>query len=335
MVNPDRVARLIDDTVRILELDLSGVTVLTEAATGPYSVTPVIAFKAGAKRVLALTADSRYGSAETAISQTRALESFCDVSRATEIHVQRDVGLFADADLVTNLGFVRPIDAAAVARVRPGSVVSLMSEAWEIRAGDIDLSACRHRGVQVLATNEDFQPLDVFAYSGWLCVKLLLEAGLEVHRSRVLIVSSDKFGRVIERRLAMNGVSVVLAQRLDARSLNAADAVVIADYTRDDEIIGEEGDLTAGELARVAPEVTVIQFAGRIDVAGLRSLRVRVFPGEDIPARRMARTLAHLGARPVVELHAAGLKVGEMALRGTLATSRFAALAQHLLNNTE
>jgi hypothetical protein len=45
------------------DLDLSRVTVLTEAATGAYSVTPVLAALAGAQTVFAYARDSRHGSA--------------------------------------------------------------------------------------------------------------------------------------------------------------------------------------------------------------------------------------------------------------------------------
>jgi hypothetical protein len=56
-----------------------------------------------------------------------------------------------------------------------------------------------------------------------------------------------------------------------------------------------------------------------VDVAGLAAAGVQVYPGIEMPGHRMALTLAALGPRPVVELHAAGLKVGEQAARARLA----------------
>ena len=50
----------IREAVKRLELDLSGKVVLTEAATGAYIVTPVLAALAGAE-VYAFTKDTRYG----------------------------------------------------------------------------------------------------------------------------------------------------------------------------------------------------------------------------------------------------------------------------------
>ena len=63
--------------VEELELDLQGRVVLTEAATGPYVVTPVLAALAGAN-VYAYTRPTRYGAVaevtDATMSLTRALD---------------------------------------------------------------------------------------------------------------------------------------------------------------------------------------------------------------------------------------------------------------------
>ena len=318
IAHPVRVAELIAATIRTLELDLSDLIVLTEAASGPFVVTPVIAALAGARRTVAITCESRFASTREVIAQTRALEALCGLSDAVEIVTDRSVALFGEADIVTNLGFVRPIDARAIEAMKPSAVIPLMYEAWEYRPGDVDLDACRARGITVLGTNEDHPDLDVFSYSGPLCMKMLFEAGIELHKSTILIVSSDKFGRVIEQALARAGAAVSLVadlRNIDTGQLSRSDALVVADYTRCDTIIGPGGDIETVDLARPAGHITVIQFAGRIDAAGLADQGITVYPGMDLPARRMSMTLGALGPRPVIELHAAGLKVGQLAIR--------------------
>src|SRR5215475_2518526 len=84
--NPSRLVKLMRETIAFLELDLSDLVILTEAASGPYVVTPVIAALAGAKRVLALTRDSHYASAKTVIAQTRVLEALCGLNPGIEIY---------------------------------------------------------------------------------------------------------------------------------------------------------------------------------------------------------------------------------------------------------
>jgi len=316
ILNSRRVVRLIREAIDLLSLDLSGLTVLTEAAAGPYAVTPVIASLAGAQRVLALTSDSRYGSVPEVVAQTRALEQLAGIDKRAEIITDRTAAVFAEADIVTNLGFVRPIDEAAVQAMKPTAVVPLMCEAWEFRTGDVALAACRRRGIAVMATNEDYPGLDVFSYGGWLALKVLFDAQVEIHKSRILVVGGDKFARVIARQLDRSGADVKRVPDLRQKATPVGiDAILVADYTREDWVIGPGGDVEAEEFARRAPDVTVVQFAGRVDVAGLVAAGAVVHPGIPLDSHRMAATLADLGPRPVVELHAAGLKVGEITWR--------------------
>ncbi len=202
-------------------------------------------------------------------------------------------------------------------------------------------TACRARGIPVIGTNESYPGLDVFAYCGWLALKMLFDAQIEVHKSRLLVVSSDQFGPVIANRLAQAGAEVRLLASL--RDIGAADltadALIVADYARQDVIIGPGGDVTAAELAAVCPGATVIQFVGQVDVASLTAAGIHVYPGSELGPRRMALTLAGLGPRPVIELHAAGLKVGELAARARLAGQPAADLAEvrlrgHVLGQT-
>jgi len=334
IANPMRLVRLLEEAVQWFDLDLTGLTVLTEAASGAYVVTPILAAMAGACSVISLTRDSQYGTTEQVIAQTRALQALCSIDDKIEIHTARTAALFARADLITNLGFVRPLDAATVQLLRPNTVISLMCEAWEFRPGDVALDACRCRGIAVIGTNEDFLGMEVFVYSGWLCMKLLLEAQIELHKCKICIVSGDKFGSVIQRCLDRSGVQTYLAPSLSevsATDLATSDALIVADYTRNDVIVGEGGDLSAAALASLAPQLTVIPFAGAVDSAALAHAGLSVYPPQNGLAHRMTVTLAGLGARPVVELHAAGLKVGEVVLRGADATqTRWTGLMQPL-----
>lgn len=312
IANPSRVVQMIRETIARLELDLTGMSVLTEAASGPFVVTPIIAALAGAREVIAVTADSRYANVDDVVCQTRALESLCGVEGEIKIHNHRDIELFSRADIVTNLGFVRPLDRNAISHMRAGAVIALMCESWELREGDLDLDACREYGVAVYGTNEDFPAVDVFAYSGWVAIQLLLEAQIEVHKSRIVVIGTDKFAVVIARLLVRAGVHAEIRLQLDPNTVRHADAILVAEYSRLTPVIGLGGDMTAEELASVNPAITVIQFAGWVDLEGLQAVGIKVHPSQSLPPRRMARTLAALGTRPVIELHAAGLKIGQL-----------------------
>lgn len=330
--NPLRLVHLIKRAINFLDLDLTGLVILTEAASNAYVVTPVIAGLAGASRVLALTRDSLYASASAVIEQTRALEALCDVEGKTEIYTDRSLDLYAQADIITNLGFVRPISAEVVAHLKPSAVIPLMYEAWEFRTGDVDLEACHKQGIRVSGTNEDFPGLEVFDYSGWLALKMLFDAQIEVHKSDIVILSGDKFGRVIAHFLNRAGANAQLVSNLrdiPEHDWQSVDALIVADFTRLDWIIGPEGDYSTKDFTAVARGVTIVQFAGRVDAKGLSTQGVHVYPGIDLEPQHMALTLAALGPAPVIDLHTAGLKVGEMCARsGSSPTMK--ALAQEL-----
>jgi prolipoprotein diacylglyceryltransferase len=62
--SPLRARRLIQKAIQSMELDLSGLVVLTEAATRNYVYTTIIAAMAGARIVYGLTQNSNYGSVQ-------------------------------------------------------------------------------------------------------------------------------------------------------------------------------------------------------------------------------------------------------------------------------
>lgn len=299
-----------------MELDLRGMTVLTEAATGAYVCSPIIAAVAGADRVIAVTKASPFGDVADVKAQTNEVAALADAPPVIEIHIDGSLAHLRHADIITNLGFVRPIDRRAAEQIKKDAVVCLMCEAWERRPDDVDVDACQNRGIPVLGTNESLPNYDVFSYCGILLTKLLLEAGVEVLDTDILIVSTDKFGEVAETWLGMLGARTHRLSELSVTSelVDVIDAVVVADYTRTDMIIGRFGDLTPREFVTHFPSAAIVHLAGRIDTAELEHAGVLVHPSLEIGARRMTTTLSHVGPAPVIKLHAAGLRVGQWAV---------------------
>ena len=54
---------------------------------------------------------------------------------------------------------------------------------------------------------------------------------------------------------------------------------------------------------------------GDVDVESLLEVGIYCVPEHSIGSRRMTKTLAELGSKPVIDLHTAGLKVGELMWR--------------------
>ena len=131
--NPIRVKRLIHEAISSLNLDLSGLTVLTEAASNNFVVTPIIAAMAKARTVYALTADSKYGKAKDIAEFTYQIAEFCQVRDNIEVVFKKSREIVSQADIVTNLGFVRPINNDMISMMKEGAVIPLMHENCQIR----------------------------------------------------------------------------------------------------------------------------------------------------------------------------------------------------------
>jgi len=131
-LDPRRLVGLMNSAIERLGLQLGGYAVLTEAATGAYTVTPVLAALAGA-RTFALANTTRYASADEIQKATLDLARVAGIRDSIELVHEKDPDLLKRVDIVTNSGQVRPIDKATVSHLKSSSVVPLMYETWEFR----------------------------------------------------------------------------------------------------------------------------------------------------------------------------------------------------------
>jgi hypothetical protein len=333
-----RVLRLIDDCIARFDLDLGGLVVLTEAATGYYRVTPVIAAIAGAERVLALARKTRFGDVTEAGEQTAYLAGRAGIEDRIELATERARSVFGCANMVTNLGAVRPIDRAVIQMLEPTAVVSLMFGGNEWRPHEVDLAACWERGIAVAGVDE--VAIDLFRFTGLRIVWFFLELGIELVGARLVFVGCGPvFCRVMgflvdigaqvlaitsePQELVQRCGGEKLAEHLDQPeaygALAEADALLTFDPLRERTFIGPSGDIAAGVLAETAPAISVVNYSGHVDRAGLEAVGIPCFPRHDPGGGHSANTIGEILPAPVIELHTAGLKVGEVMARSRLA----------------
>ncbi len=321
IANPYRIKNLIDEAINFNKLDLSNLIVFTESGTKNYVVTPLIAAKAGAK-VFAVVSDSKYGMAEDIAELTYNFAKFCGVRDNINVVFEKKKEIINQANIITNLGFVRPIDKRFIDMLNENAVIPYMCEAWEYREGDIDIKTCKSKNIPVMATNEDAIGLEVFDNVGLLCIKMLFELEIEVYKSKIVVVSGDKFGKVIEKYLKAVGTEVYLIENLkyeeNRRQLEDCDVLVIADYIDKSTLIGNDGQISGIELIELSRKICVVQFAGDVDIDELDRYDIPYFPKNRVGTSRMGMTLAELGPKPVIDLHCAGLKVGEIMAKARL-----------------
>jgi hypothetical protein len=294
------------------ELDLAGLTVLTEAASGAYVVTPVLAAMAGAG-VVAVATGNAYSSAQEIRALTLALAREAGVEDRLELVDGKDPDVVGAADIVTNSGQLRPLDAETVSCMKPSAVIPLMYESWEYRAADLDLEACRSRGILVAGTNERHPAVDVFSFLGQMGVMQLHDAGIAVRGSRVLLLCDNDFAPFIARDLANAGAEVVTAHRLDPEALSPqVDTVLLALQPRDAPVF----DATDAQLlARRAPGALLVQYWGDADRGAVAAAGVPVWPPRAPATGHMGILPSAVGPEPIVRLQSGGLKVGQVLAR--------------------
>ena len=311
-----RAVRIILDSIERLELSLSGLTVLTEVGTNNYLYTPIIAALAGARRVYAWTADTSYGLGSETIKKCRELAAKLDVLDRIEFsNNKKNTKHIESANIITNSGFIRPIDKDFLKHVNSEKcVIPLMYEAWECRETDVDIQACRVANVKVAGTWENHPAIKVFDASGPLAIKLAMEAGFEVYRNNIAVWSADDFGvnaaKAFER-LGAASVFVTYEKAELVNRLSELDFIYFCDYVGKVPLIGSDGILELADIKRINPGVGIVHLFGDLDLEGCTNHGLRVYPHKNGYAERMTETLAYLGPEPSLNLTVAGFKVGQ------------------------
>jgi hypothetical protein len=307
-----RLLRLMRESISRTHLDLSGLTILTEAATGAYCVTPILAALSGATRVCAVTKQSRYGSVEDVIKDTMSLAELGGVESRIQIEksLPSDLSCF---DIVTNSGHLRPIGESLINALPQRCVLALMFEAWEFRSSDIDLAACRRRNIPIVGVNERHKSVDVFSFLGPLAVNMLHEAGIAVYSSKIAILSDNDFGNFISHSLAHLGATIGMFVSPETIPIGDWDAVLIALKPGTEDRIDAA---SAKWIASVAPTAVVVQMWGDIDRGALEAEGLAFWPVQSPSRGHMAVLLSAIGPEPIVRLQAGGLRAAEWVFRG-------------------
>lgn len=346
----NRCLRLLREYVAGFELNLGELTVLTEAATGFYKYTPIMCALAGARKVYAVAADNAWGKADQVKNETLSLSRKLNLRDRIEVVKEKTPEIVGLCDIVTNSGAVRPIDAPTVAGMKPTCVVPLMWETWEFRPWELDLDACRRKGILVMGTDESRMD---WRYTSYIIWKLLNECFIEGHHCRIMIIASGRIGLSHARLMRDNGVTFrwlcfddevseefenVIISSEDKNELLAflstCDALVLDERLHEGQLIGNGGLFTSEELNEANPGLVLIYRDGKIDYQSIKDEGVYIYP-DRLPRKKSATVYSYyLGPRPVFELYAAGLKVGEVMARNRIKGKTIREAARDAIRST-
>ena len=300
----------IKNAINKFDLNIKDKIVLTEGATGNYVVTPIIAALGGAKKVYAYTKNSNYGSIEDVKNQTFELAKLCNVEHTIEIITDlKDINL-EEIDILTNTGFLRPIDKNMIEKLKKGCVIPLMWETWEFRDSDLDLEACYQKGLKVYGTNEDDEKLKTKEYIGYMVLKFLLDFKHTPLTSNVLVLGCDYFNIYIEKVLKLNKYTYKVVNSYSSKiDVSNYDVIVLAEHYKNDLLIGKNGFIDINEIFS---NIDVIHICGNVDFTNAKFKHI---PKNPAKFGYMSFTADYMGSQVVVDLHTAGLKVAEGMLK--------------------
>ncbi|MDC3260118.1 hypothetical protein OAU66_01015 [bacterium] len=309
-----------------LNLDLDGLTVITECASQAYSLTPVIAALAGAN-VYAVGRDSSYGTFSENKTQVEQLLDLCQPKGIVNfIEGQLPLDVAKKGDIFTNSGFLRPFNEEIISQMKQTAVICLMWETWELRDGEIDLEACKRNNIPVIGTNENYEKADMFCYPGMIALKLLFEAGLEIGNNHLVLLGAGLTGDLIAKTFDQLGISYNwyvedqhanesrkgYSRMKDILTLDRLDGILCADHSSKKEIIGKHSSIQFNELKHTFPYLKWAHMMGPIDSNSLKESGLYYFPKTIKPVGYMSYETINIGWEPVLLLNTAGLKVGEI-----------------------
>ncbi len=315
---------ILDKMIKLFDLNLSNLNIYTEAASNYYIYNPLLALKSGAKKVFAQSKNSIYGKSQDVSKSLYKLAKELNLHKNLEIIQSRDYTLLSESDIITNSGFVRPIDKKLISALKKTAVIPLMWETWEYREEDFDLKECKKKSILVLGTNESQPPCDMKIFMGELAIKLLNNFNYD--GSKILLIGRDPSpGGIIYDELKKLNIEVFFVSNTSRGNINYLEFkdffyknganykyLILADFMSKKILLGKKGIMSFNEIENINPNINLGIIAGDININELTQTKInyfpKIFPQENY---KMKFHLSELRIEPVLKLFAGGLKVGQ------------------------
>jgi len=335
IVSDDRIIAVLSYARETLKLDATDLNFLCEAGSGNYRFAPIQAALAGACKVYAVTKSSSYGKA--CDIQEDVAEWACRFKVRERIQFIKLLSpeIVSDCDVVCNSGHVRPITAEIIGWMKTTAVIPLMWETWELRPDELDLEACRRRGILVMGTDEHHPALNLFRSNFFLMAKLLFDCGYDVYKDNILLCGSGHIGVSIVPYLLATGCRFswmaqahkvaeeyhryIVSPVEATKQIKAFDALVIGELGHGTNYLSHGGLLDPTVLAKRNPRLQVIHIAGGANEKQIVEAGLSLYPRPLAPDGYMTVSPDYLGPRTTIELVTAGLSVGATMAKARLA----------------
>ncbi len=327
----NNIIKIIKKSIKKTNLDLSNLTVLTEAASGNWMFAPLIAAYSKSASIVCITKNSKYGTADQIMSNFNNLLNYLNLDNI-QIHKKLTSQILQNIDIVTNSGHVRPINKKFIESLKPTCVISLMWEPWEYRKDDLDLSSCWKNKICVLGVNEDNNIMNLMKYNGDMITVLLKQNNIDLKNKKVILVAENKsvfymldsikltgaslfcISKTMSKELSQYGATVIGSDLQDSHVkpyLKNCDLIIINSAPLKNEIIGGKNGIKPSELKNISPKVMILVYFGSIDYKQSLKSGINCIPSKPKINSQLNWTLELLGPNPVIELTVLGFKAVE------------------------
>ncbi len=187
---------------------------------------------------------------------------------------------------------------------------------------DPELTAIKEKRIPVVAHNPEDQRFDMYQHISHIVLKRCYRLGIDVFRSKMLLVGHGNFLNTTLGLLKSIGAVVYVCntglpfdQSYILRHLKEIDVIIAMDYpNRDNQVVGSKGIVQIGDIVDLCPFVRVMQVSGEIETGSLKLGGVRYYP-EQVSQDSLNTSINELGERGVVELAVNCLKLAENQLK--------------------
>lgn len=330
IIELEKIKKIIINSINKVNLDLKGFTVLTEAATGYWQFTPFIAAFANADTILCKLKNTKYGKPHEIKKNYENLISYFNLKQNFKFFESSNDDIISTADIVTNSGNVRPINAKFIKKMKKTGIISLMWEPWEFRDIDLDLTQCMKNGICVIGVNEENSILNVMKHDGELIQQIFSDNDISLKNKNILLIAENRSALYMIKSLKKQDVNldIISSQipndvisfegNLVSSSLenlenfvSDKDFIIINSHPITKPIIGKNGYISSKKF-KMLSKAKIILFFGTIDYDDLVKNGVPFLPNKKISPGYMGWKSDLLDPIPTIELNTLGLKSGEI-----------------------
>ncbi len=291
-------------------VDLTGLNILIGASVTQLALIPLTACFANARNIYVLSQSTEESNRLNHYINKINFSSNVKFIEKLQPHVLSQI------DVLIKGNKIKYLDEQIISSLKESCVIAVFPEFVDFNyINGISLEDCSKYKIPVIALNEQDDNLMTDKYFANIITKRCYEAGLDIYKSKILLVGKGKTLDSSLNLLKSAGAFVYVAntdktdcQQYILKHLADADAVVIAQVPIcTDYVIGKQGLITLEHILQINPEVKIVHFAGRIDTALLNKEKIKVVPG-NINVNHVNVNINELGIKAVSDIVAALMK---------------------------